>query len=208
MEKFKHKKKLVLFDLDGVLFDSKKNMKYSWDLTTKRFNLRIPFRKYFYFIGRPFKDLLKLLKIRRNLSSIEKSFSNISKKNFHKIKIYPGAKKVLSYLAKKNIIIGIVTSKDKLRTKKILRKFNIKIKIVQCPEKGMKGKPHPDQINKILKNTKIRRNNCVYVGDTKVDQLTAKAAKIDFLFAKYGYKIGIKKYKFFINHLEQIKYYV
>jgi len=208
MEKFKYKKKLVLFDLDGVLFDTKKNMKYSWDLTSKRFNLKVPFKNYFCFVGRPFKDLLKLLKIRTNFSSIEKSFSNISKKNFHKIKIYPDVKKVLSYLKKKNIMIGIVTSKDKFRTKKILRKFNIRIKIIQCPEKGMKGKPYPDQINKILKNTKVGRNNCVYVGDAKVDQLSAKAAKIDFLFAKYGYKINIKKSKFFINNLEQIKHYI
>ena len=89
-----------------------------------------------------------------------------------------------------------------------MKKFNIKIKLVQCPEKGLKGKPHPDQINKILKNTKVGRNNCVYVGDAKVDQLAAKAAKIDFLFAKYGYKIDIKKSKFFINHLEQIKNYI
>ena len=208
MEKFKYKKKLVLFDLDGVLFDTKKNMKYSWDMTSKRFNLKVPFKKYFRFVGRPFKDLLKLLKIKTNFNSIEKSFSNISKKNFHKIKIYPCTKKVLSYLKKKNIIVGIVTSKDKFRTKKILQKFNIKIKIIQCPEKGIKGKPYPDQINKILKKTRIRRNNCIYVGDTKVDQLTARAAKIDFLFAKYGYKIDIKKSKFFINHLAQIKYYI
>ena len=131
MKKFKYKKKLVLFDLDGVLFDTKKNMKYSWDLTSKRFNLKVPFKNYFCFVGRPFKDLLKLLKIRTNLSSIEKSFSNISKKNFHKIKIYPDVKKVLGYLIKKNIMIGIVTSKDKFRTKKILWKFNIKIKIIQ-----------------------------------------------------------------------------
>jgi len=208
MKKFKYKKKLVLFDLDGVLFDTKKNMKYSWDLTSKRFDLKVPFKDYHQFIGRPFSDLLRLLKIKKNLSSIEKSFSDISKKNLHKIKIYPNVKKILSYLKKKNIIIGIVTSKDKFRTKKILQKFNIKIKLVQCPEKGLKGKPHPDQINKILKNTKVGRNNCVYVGDARVDQLAAKAAKIDFLFAKYGYKIDIKKSKFFINHLEQIKYYI
>ena len=208
MEKFEYKKKLVLFDLDGVLFDTKKNMKYSWDLTSKRYNLKISFKKYSCFIGRPFKDLLKLLKIKKNFRSIEKSFSNISKKNLNKVKIYPGLKNVLNYLKRKKIIIGIVTSKDKFRTKKILQKFNIKIKIIQCPEKGIKGKPYPDQINKILKKTRIRRNNCIYVGDTKVDQLTARAAKIDFLFAKYGYKIGIKKSKFFIKRLEQIKDYI
>ena len=42
----------------------------------------------------------------------------------------------------------------------------------------------------------------------KPAERAAKAAKIDFLFAKYGYKIGIKRSKFFINHLAQIKYYI
>ena len=208
MEKFKYKKKLVLFDLDGVLFDTKINMKYSWDLTSKKFNLRIPFKNYFQFVGRPFKDLLRLLKIKDNHSSIEKSFSNISKNNLHKIKTYPNVRNILSYLKKKNIIVGIVTSKDKFRTRKILHKFNIKINLVQCPQNGLRGKPHPDQINKILKKTKIKRNNCVYVGDAKVDQLAARSAKIDFLFAKYGNKINIKKSKFFIDHLRQIKHYI
>ena len=208
MEKFKYKKKLVLFDLDGVLFDSKRNMKHSWDLTSKKFNLKIPFKNYFNFVGRPFKDILKLLKVKNNFTSIEKSFSNISKTNLHKIKIYPNVKNVLSYLKKKNILIGIVTSKDKFRTKKILRSYNIKINLVQCPQNGLRGKPYPDQINKILKKTKIKRYNCVYVGDAKVDELAARAAKIDFLFAKYGYKLNIKKSRFFINHLEQIKYYI
>ena len=101
MEKFKYKKKLVLFDLDGVLFDTKKNMKYSWDLTSKRFDLKVPFKNYYQFIGRPFADILRLLKIKKNFSSIEKSFSDISKKNLHKIKIYPNVREVLSYLKKK-----------------------------------------------------------------------------------------------------------
>ena len=81
MKKFKYKKKLVLFDLDGVLFDTKKNMKYAWDLTSKRFDLNVPFKNYYQFIGRPFRDILRLLKIKKNFSSIEKSFSDISKKN-------------------------------------------------------------------------------------------------------------------------------
>ena len=65
MEKFKYKKKLVLFDLDCVLFDTKKNMKYSWDLTSKRFDLKVPFKNYYQIIGRPFRDLLRLLKIKK-----------------------------------------------------------------------------------------------------------------------------------------------
>ena len=49
MKNFKYRKKLVLFDLDGVLVDSKKNMKHSWDLTSKQFDLNVPFSRYFSF---------------------------------------------------------------------------------------------------------------------------------------------------------------
>ena len=66
MKNFKYRKKLVLFDLDGVLVDSKKNMQHSWDLTSKQFDLNVPFSRYFSFVGKPFKDILKSLRIKKN----------------------------------------------------------------------------------------------------------------------------------------------
>ena len=47
----------------------------------------------------------------------------------------------------------------------------------------------------------------IYVGDTRYDKKAAKAAKIDFLLAKYGYKIGIKKYNLCSKCRKSIKYY-
>ena len=35
--------KLILFDLDGVIIDTKKNMQLSWKKVQKRFNLNISF---------------------------------------------------------------------------------------------------------------------------------------------------------------------
>ena len=40
------KKKLIIFDLDGVLIDSKKNMEASWICVQNKFNLNIPFEEY------------------------------------------------------------------------------------------------------------------------------------------------------------------
>ena len=40
------------------------------------------------------------------------------------VKIYPSVKKTLEYL-KKNYIIGIVTSKDKLRTEKLIKQYKL-----------------------------------------------------------------------------------
>ena len=45
--------KLVLFDLDGVLIDSKENMRCAW-IVKKKFNLKQSFENYFKNIGLPF----------------------------------------------------------------------------------------------------------------------------------------------------------
>jgi beta-phosphoglucomutase-like phosphatase (HAD superfamily) len=38
--------KNIIFDLDGVLIDSKSNMNKSWSNTSRKYNLNIKFNKY------------------------------------------------------------------------------------------------------------------------------------------------------------------
>ena len=83
--------------------------------------------------------------------------------------------------------------------------LKIKFDKIQCPEKNYKGKPHPDLLIKLIKNLKIKKKNAVYIGDTKYDLLASRSAGIDFILAKYGFKIGLKKYKFNINKFEKLK---
>ena len=202
-------KKLYLFDLDGVIIDSKKNMRLSWNLVNQKFELNRPFKKYFSYIGRDFKDILKKLKIKnKNFKDIEKAFKNESIKNFDKYKLYPGVKGVLNKLKKKKIKVGIVTSKDCLRTKKILKKFSLKFNEVRCSDNKIPGKPKPDKIFSIMQKLKIKRHNIVYVGDMMIDKLTAKNAKVDYIHAMYGYspkKINHKNTIFSFNGLVKIK---
>ena len=40
-------KKLIVFDLDGVIFDSKQNMRKAWNDVKNELNIDIPFHKYF-----------------------------------------------------------------------------------------------------------------------------------------------------------------
>ena len=60
------KKKLVIFDLDGVLIDSRENMKLSWNSLNKQFNLNLKFKRYLYYIGLPFEKILKNLGIKKH----------------------------------------------------------------------------------------------------------------------------------------------
>ena len=201
----KTNKLAIILDLDGVLINSKKNMEISWNITKKKFNLKSNFNDYFKEIGKPFKDILKTLGIKKNLLKIEKNFNLESEKNFNKIKIYKNVNQTIKYLKKKKIIVGIFTSKNKSRTLKFVKKLKIKVDFIQCPESGYKGKPNPDLLIKIINKWNLRRSKCTYVGDTKVDLVAAKKAKINFVFARYGYKIGIKNYKNSINSISEIK---
>jgi len=201
----KTKINLIIFDLDGVLVDSKKNMQLSWKKVQILFNIKISFECYFKNIGMPFNEILKKIGIKHKTDKIFYEYKNESIKNFNKIRLYSGVKKTLRTL-KKNYKIAIVTSKDRYRTSILLNKFNINFfdRIV-CFSKKIRGKPHPDQILKVLKYLNRKKNESVYVGDMLVDYKAALAAGIEFVYAKYGYGKQYSFYKNFINKFSDIK---
>ena len=194
--------KLVLLDLDGVLFDTKKNMKFSWNKVQKNFKLKIPFNNYFEHIGLPFDKILKKLSIKEDFSKIHKTYQDESICQFDKIKLYPGVTKTLKNLNKRSIILGVVTSKDKFRTLKLIKKFKINIKLIVPPSKKLRGKPFPDQLLRATKIAKINCSNTIYVADMLVDYRTAKNSGVSFVHAKYGYG---KRYNFYKHSISKFK---
>jgi phosphoglycolate phosphatase len=199
-----NKIELIIFDLDGVLIDSRKNMMLSWKKVRASFNIKIPFKKYFENIGMPFDSILKKLEIKNNKNLIFNEYRKESIRNFKKLKLYPDVKKTLNIL-RKRYKLAIVTSKDKDRTSMILNKFNISFDCVICPEKNIRGKPYPDQIIKVLKYYKKKKNNSVYVGDMPVDYKAASRAGLKFIYAKYGYGKKQIFYKDYISKFSDIR---
>ena len=103
--------------------------------------------------------------------------------------------------------MAIVTSKNKKRTVKIVKKMNFPINNIVCPSVLNKGKPYPDQMNIALKKAKINRNNVVYVGDMHVDYQFSKNARINFIFAEYGYGKN-NKYKYNIKSINDLRKFI
>ena len=71
-------KKLIIFDIDGVLFNSKENMNYSWKKVKSVHKVKPDFKNYFKLVGLPFNKILFKLNIKKNLKEIEKTYSNES----------------------------------------------------------------------------------------------------------------------------------
>ena len=183
--------------MDGVLIDSKGNMSKSWNEVKKVFSIKISFKKYFQNIGRPFQAILKKLKIdKKKYKQIEKVFRETSTKNINFIKFYPGVRKSLISLVNQGHKIGILTSKDKFRTKKIIKRLKVNFLVVICPKSKNIGKPNPKILNDEMYRIPFKKNEITYVGDTIVDYKFSKRANINFIFADYGYgKLDFKKIK-------------
>jgi HAD superfamily hydrolase (TIGR01549 family) len=203
------KKKLLIFDLDGVLINSLQNMRYAWESTSTRHNLNIPFKFYRSLIGLPIKNILKNLEIKKKFhTSIIKSYSFFSEKKIKKIKINQNKINFLRKLIKNKYQLALYTSKDLYRTKLILGKNKKLFTIILCPNNKLKGKPYPDGINFIVKKLKIKKKETLFVGDSFYDFYAARTSKVDYLHANWGYqKIRINK-KFIIKKIENINYFL
>lgn len=199
-------KKILIFDVDGVLINSKSNMRAAWEAVKKKFNLKHDFNDYFSQIGKPFENILLKLLITKNHLKIKKIYDHVSIKNFNKIKFYNHTKKELKILKKLNFTLCIVTSKDAERTNFFLNDVTSLFTIIQCPQKNLKGKPFPDQINHVVKKLNAKKKDCIYIGDMPVDYLAAKNAKIDFVYAKWGY--GDIKNVRYLKNIKDIKYLI
>lgn len=200
------KKKLIIFDLDGVLINSINNMCYAWKHTTNKYNLNIPFEHYKNFIGLPFKKILQNLKIKKNMyNSISRSYNFYSKKKINHIGINKAKIKFLKKLIKNEYKLALFTSKNLSRTRLILGKNKNLFEIILCPNSKIKGKPYPDGLNYLVRRLNVKKKETIFIGDSFYDFCAAKRSKIDYIHANWGYqKIKINK-KLIINKFEKIE---
>ena len=192
------RKKLIIFDLDGVLINSLPNMKFALKKTSLLLNIKLDFELYRKYLGLPFEKIMKKIGVTKNIEKIKFNYSFFSKKTLFKIKIKKKHLNELNYL-KKNYNFAVFTSKDKSRTKIILKNYKF-FKYIVTSDDVIKGKPYPEDLIKILKKTKNKKKDTIYIGDSIYDYKAAKNIGIKYLHAKWGYEKQLKK-KLSINEI-------
>ena len=201
-------KKIIFFDLDGVLIHSINNMKYAWKNSCLAMNINIPFSKYKKNIGLPFFEILKKLKIKKkHYLRIQKNYNYYSSQKINSIKITKENLAVLKELKKKYILV-LFTSKNKSRSLKVLGKNSKLFKYKIFPSKKIRGKPYPDSINQTIKLSKIEKKYAIYIGDTLFDYLCAKSANVDYIHASWCYQKIKKNNLINIKKIREIKKYL
>ena len=100
----------------------------------------------------------------------------------------------MSKLKQKNII-GLLTSKDKYRTYKLLKKFKLinYFDFIECPNNKLKGNPTLTRFFNRLTNMIFQKNQSIMLR-YGLWFINAERAGINFIFAAYGYG-NLKKVK-------------
>ena len=184
----------VLFDFDGTLADTSKDMVCSLNILLKKKLIKpvnINFAKNFISTGAG--GLIdyacpQLSKDERSLYIQE--YLNIYKKNlFIDTHLFDGISKIIDLLVFKNYKWGIVTNKPGFLVNPIIKLLNFKHQpdcIVAGDTLKVK-KPDPQPLIYASKQISCDPSVCVYVGDDERDIKAANAANMISVAASYGF---------------------
>ncbi len=192
--------KLVIFDLDGTLVDSREAIVESFSLAAQLMNIRIDSSKIVYLIGKPLMDVVRGMLLEEldeinmlRLANIRRRIMDIIWKE--KVKLYPDVAPVLKELKNRGLLLGIASSSIVGRILRFLEFFKIRkyFDVVSGVVNGkIKGKPHPDTIIYVLNTLGISPREAIYVGDMEVDYTAALKSGVEFIKIVREHNRGIK----------------
>lgn len=154
----------------------------------------IPLENYRYLVG---EGALKLMQdilpdaseedVKKALGMYEKHYATQYDKN---TKLYDGISKLLTFLQKRGFKLAILSNKPNSFTKLCAVKYlrNWTFEAVYGIREGIPRKPDPKGVQEIMKELQIEPRECMFVGDTKIDMLTAKNAGIDSIGVLWGFR--------------------
>ncbi len=190
-------KKLVVFDLDGTLVDSIVDLGNAVNFALKNHNLPLhPMSDYYSFVGNGMEDLVRrsmgsvgsdnelYLKVRKDFNEHYNAHSNDN------TIAYKGISELLEALKCKGIKTAVLTNKAQEYVGDILKKcfpdFNFDLYYGQ--RQGVERKPHPQAFEMLLKELKVSKEDCLYIGDSEVDVKTAFNADVELVAVTWGYR--------------------
>lgn len=213
-----HLKKAVIFDLDGTLIDTSKDIAIACNKALKSEGLQIfPEEKFKSIVGWGLKRTM-YLSSPDECQKDEKMMMILHKKQLEfyrenpckKTRIYPGIAELLKTLNKNNIPIAIWTNKEEDIANYLVKVLLPTINFVTLlgSHKTRPLKPDATASSILIKKLGLSRNEILYVGDSDVDMKTALNSSFYPLGVTWGYRTrevlinaGAKK---IVNNPEEI----
>ncbi|MEO0475572.1 MAG: HAD family hydrolase, partial [Planctomycetota bacterium] len=103
---------------------------------------------------------------------------------------YPGIWRMLTTLQDKSIKLGVLSNKPHVATVDVINRYfsDLDWAVVRGHKPGTAPKPVPTSAREVIAEMGVEADRCVYVGDTKVDMLTGKAAGMFTVGVSWGFR--------------------
>ena len=183
--------KLVIFDLDGTLVDSKYDLTDSVNFVRKEHGLSpLPVDKVASYLGSGITALVKavLSELKNeNFDLAVKMFKdNYAKHLTDKTLPYNNITEVLSNISQPKVLLS---NKDEKFSKQILKTLNLSQYFTEIygGDSFKEKKPNPLPIYEIMKKFSLNKENLVMIGDGANDIMVGKNAGITTIGVLYGY---------------------
>ena len=167
-------KKAVIFDMDGVIFDTEKVYLDIWTEVFEKYGYKMTKELYVTVMGTGRKNVIKtFLENFGDDLPIEKMYEEKDNQLFYIIEnqgipLKEGVKELFSMLKEKNYKIALATSAKRERVEKQIKDKWLKesFDAIVCGDDVEKGKPSPDIFLKAAKKIDVEPENCFVVEDS------------------------------------------
>lgn len=212
-------KKAVIFDMDGVIFDTERVYLNIWSKVFEKYGYKMTKELYVTVMGTGRKNVIKVFvdNYGKDLP-IEKMYKEKDDELFNIIEtdgipLKSGVFELLKMLKNKGYKIAIGTSAKRERVEKQIKDKKLKesFDAIVCGDDVERGKPNPDIFLKAAEVIGVNPNECFVIEDSKAGIKAAFNGGMEGLHVEDLKEADdeIKKYchKSFIN-LEEIKNYI
>ncbi len=192
--------KAIIFDLDGTLIDSMPYHFLAFKETLKEHGVSMGDATLKHFMGSSTKKILQNIK---NVYPFEGNVDDIrEERRYHYFKalkrkniIFPSVEKMIKSL-KKNYKVAIATGSSRVTTRySVSKRFMNLFDTIVTINDVRREKPYPDQLLLVARRLKISPQECLMVGDSSFDVLSANRAKMDC----FGVLTGFTSKKELVN---------
>ncbi len=182
------KYKQIIFDVDGTLADTEYAVLHSLQDTIKTLTGKeTPLEELIFALGITGEDALIKLAFPDVPAALELWIDYLHRYD-DTVSIFPGIEEVLQTLSQAGCGFGIATSRIRDEFEQEFRRFPIRryFDIVVCADDTAEHKPAAAPLLKYMELSGTKRNEILYVGDSRYDRECARHAGVDFALAGWG----------------------